>query len=124
MSRESPRWRSRPRTWSATSSWAASSRPTTGPPRAAATRRSESLTNTITAAIDLVVDSELWAQEPAAEATVRDAIAAAADLVRALPAAAAEVSVVLTDDAAIRALNRTWRKIDKPTNVLSFPSPA
>ena len=30
---------------------------------------------------------------------------------------------MLTDDAAIRALNRNWRNIDKPTNVLSFPSP-
>jgi probable rRNA maturation factor len=29
--------------------------------------------------------------------------------------------VVLTDDAAQRALNREWRGIDKPTNVLSFP---
>ena len=29
---------------------------------------------------------------------------------------------VLTDDAAIRALNRDWRGIDKPTNVLSFPA--
>ncbi len=33
-----------------------------------------------------------------------------------------EVSVVLTDDAAIRRLNRDWRHIDKPTNVLSFPA--
>ena len=41
---------------------------------------------------------------------------------RALPAASGEVSVVLTDDAAIRALNRHWRQIDKPTNVLSFPA--
>ena len=32
------------------------------------------------------------------------------------------MSVLLTDDAAIRALNREWRGIDKPTNVLSFPA--
>ena len=32
-----------------------------------------------------------------------------------------EVSVVLTNDAEIRDLNRTWRDQDKPTNVLSFP---
>jgi probable rRNA maturation factor len=37
------------------------------------------------------------------------------------PLAAAEVSVVLTDDASIRRLNREFRGIDKPTNVLSFP---
>jgi len=28
---------------------------------------------------------------------------------------------VLLDDAAQQALNRDWRQIDKPTNVLSFP---
>ena len=28
---------------------------------------------------------------------------------------------MLTDDSAIRSLNRNWRGIDKPTNVLSFP---
>ena len=32
-----------------------------------------------------------------------------------------EVSIVLSNDAEIRALNRTWRGQDKPTNVLSFP---
>ena len=33
----------------------------------------------------------------------------------------AELSIVLTDDAEQRELNREWRGIDKPTNVLSFP---
>lgn len=30
-------------------------------------------------------------------------------------------SLVLTDDAEVRALNAEWRGKDKPTNVLSFP---
>jgi probable rRNA maturation factor len=34
-----------------------------------------------------------------------------------------EASVMLTNDAQIQELNRTWRNKDKPTNVLSFPSP-
>ncbi|MCW5771698.1 MAG: rRNA maturation RNase YbeY [Rhodospirillaceae bacterium] len=34
---------------------------------------------------------------------------------------AAEVSVVLADDAFVRKLNRDHRGKDKPTNVLSFP---
>ena len=34
----------------------------------------------------------------------------------------AELGIMLTDDAAMRTLNRAWRGIDKPTNVLSFPS--
>lgn len=32
-----------------------------------------------------------------------------------------ELSVRLTDDAEVRALNAEWRGKDKPTNVLSFP---
>ncbi len=67
--------------------------------------------------VDIEAASPLWAQQPEAEAMVRAAIAAAAQCVP----AAGEVSVLLTDDAAIRVLNRDWRGIDKPTNVLSFP---
>ena len=33
----------------------------------------------------------------------------------------AEVSVTLTDDETIRALNRDYRRIDRATDVLSFP---
>ncbi len=31
------------------------------------------------------------------------------------------VSLLFTDDEAVRSLNREWRGKDKPTNVLSFP---
>ncbi|MDB5361511.1 MAG: ybeY [Rhodospirillales bacterium] len=34
----------------------------------------------------------------------------------------AGIGILLTDDAAIRELNRTWRGKDSPTNVLSFPA--
>jgi probable rRNA maturation factor len=33
-----------------------------------------------------------------------------------------ELSVLLTTDAAIRVLNREWRRKDRPTDVLSFPA--
>ena len=33
-----------------------------------------------------------------------------------------ELSVVLSDDASVRALNKRWRGKDAPTNVLSFAS--
>ena len=33
-----------------------------------------------------------------------------------------ELSVLLTDDATIRVLNREWRRKDRPTDVLSFPA--
>jgi len=67
--------------------------------------------------IEIEIASPLWAQQPEAEATVCAAIDAA---VQRVPAPG-EVSVLLTDDAAVRVLNRDWRGIDKPTNVLSFP---
>ncbi len=35
--------------------------------------------------------------------------------------ACAELSVLLSDDAAIRALNAAWRGADRPTNILAFP---
>jgi probable rRNA maturation factor len=70
--------------------------------------------------IDVQVQSSLWNAEPAAAGTVHRAIAAAVRH----RAARGEISVVLTDDAAIRQLNRDWRQIDKPTNVLSFPAAA
>src|SRR4026207_2297981 len=67
--------------------------------------------------IDLRIESPLWDGQPLAEKTVRNsALAAAAALSR----ASGEVSIVLTNDSAIRSLNRDWRGIDKPTNVLSF----
>ena len=67
--------------------------------------------------IDVVIEAAPW--NSGSEATVRRAIAAAA------PAglACAELSVVLTDDASIRALNKQWRDRDEATNVLSFPAP-
>jgi probable rRNA maturation factor len=71
--------------------------------------------------ISIQIQSPLWEAEPAAEQTVRDAIAAAAVT---LSTADDEVSILLTDDKAIRLLNREWRGIDKPTNVLSFPAAA
>lgn len=34
------------------------------------------------------------------------------------------VEILFTDDREMRRLNRKWRKLDKPTDVLSFPSGA
>src|SRR3569833_3512937 len=70
--------------------------------------------------IDIDIQSPLWQAQPEAERTVREAIAAAAGRAP----SAGEVSVLFADDAAVQALNRDWRRIDKPTNVLSFPSDA
>ncbi|HXI87969.1 MAG TPA: rRNA maturation RNase YbeY [Parvularculaceae bacterium] len=40
------------------------------------------------------------------------------------PRLGGEVALLLTDDAAVRALNKRFRGKDEPTNVLSFPSGA
>jgi probable rRNA maturation factor len=72
-------------------------------------------------AIDVAIDSELWKRQPEAEDVIRRAIIEATHASNARPG---EIAVVLTDDAAIRALNKRWRGFDKATNVLSFPAQA
>ncbi|MBO4643135.1 MAG: rRNA maturation RNase YbeY [Alphaproteobacteria bacterium] len=37
-----------------------------------------------------------------------------------IPVKQAEISVLLTDDSAVHSLNKEYRGMDKPTNVLSF----
>ncbi len=71
--------------------------------------------------VDVAVEAEGW---PAieVEALARAAVAAALAESGARVAAGAEVAILFGDDAAIRALNRDWRGIDKATNVLSFPA--
>src|SRR5690348_10329920 len=69
--------------------------------------------------IDLVVESALWNAVPGAEALLRRAISEAA---AALSTKGAELAIVLSDDSAIRVLNRDWRGVDAATNVLSFPA--
>jgi probable rRNA maturation factor len=69
--------------------------------------------------VDVLVQSPQWKEQRGAAATVRKAINAAADEIS---SPSGDVVVVLTNDAAIRKLNKQWRKIDKPTNVLSFPA--
>jgi len=68
---------------------------------------------------EIAVESALWEAQPEAEQTVRDAISAAA----AHSTQGGEVSILLSDDSSVRELNRQWRGLDKPTNVLSFPAP-
>lgn len=73
------------------------------------------------AQIALSIDCPGWADAlPDAAALARGAVEAA--LCGAPVGPLAEVSVVLTDDAAQRALNKAWRGRDSATNVLSFPA--
>ena len=69
--------------------------------------------------IDMLVESALWRRQAEAAAAARRAVIKAAD---ALSTPRSELAIVLTDDSTIRLLNRDWRGVDAPTNVLSFPA--
>lgn len=71
--------------------------------------------------VDVLAESPLWEAAPDAEAVVRRAISQASAVVDP-NGPAAEVAVLLCDDATIAALNAQWRGRDEPTNVLSFPA--
>jgi probable rRNA maturation factor len=70
--------------------------------------------------IDICIEGGDWAALAGLEALVERSARAA------LAAAGKDgsVSILLTDDRAIRALNAGFRGKDKATNVLSFPAPA
>lgn len=72
--------------------------------------------------IDVRVEAGDWGVLGDCQALAERAIAAAIEAAgcRLLPGA--ELSILLSDDATIRNLNRDWRGKDKPTNVLSFPA--
>jgi probable rRNA maturation factor len=72
--------------------------------------------------LDIMIEAGDWSRLEDAEALAQKA-AEAALAVTYEADEAFEASVMLTDDAQIRELNRTWRAKDKPTNVLSFPAP-
>jgi probable rRNA maturation factor len=69
--------------------------------------------------IEVIIKSKRWRTSKGVERTLRRAIANAAAT---LSTPAAELAIVLTDDAAMRRLNRAWRGVDATTNVLSFPN--
>ena len=66
--------------------------------------------------IDIAIQSDLWPDcAPLADKAV-SAVAKELENPR-----MGELSLVLSDDAKVHALNKTYRDKDKPTNVLSFP---
>ncbi len=73
--------------------------------------------------IDFAIEGTLWENAPditgwaaaaIGEAILKSGIKLKPDV---------EISIMLTDDDAIRELNAQWRGKDQPTNVLSFPAP-
>jgi probable rRNA maturation factor len=70
------------------------------------------------AKLDVLIESGLWKRPGTVKTLLRRAIGRAAAV---LSTSGVELAIVLTDDSAIRLLNRQWRGIDMATNVLSFP---
>jgi probable rRNA maturation factor len=88
-------------------------------PSKPALRRTAKAKAASTPKIDMLVESDLWKRPAGARSIARRAIAKAAEV---LSTPRSELAIVLTDDSAIRLLNREWRGVDAATNVLSFPA--
>src|SRR5262249_8138951 len=69
--------------------------------------------------VDIVVESALWKDQRGFRTLLRRAVAEAGAV---LSTSDAELAIVLTDDSAVRTLNRKWRGKDEATNVLAFPA--
>ncbi len=72
--------------------------------------------------IDIVIEADGWRALDAPETLAKAVIAATVEAGGLSLATGAEVSILLCDDGFITDLNRRWRGIDRPTNVLAFPS--
>jgi len=73
-------------------------------------------------ALDIMVEADAWAQSGDIEGIARRPAQAAMAAAPDAPTEELAATLLLTDDAAIRELNRIWRGHDRATNVLSFPS--
>ena len=69
--------------------------------------------------IAVIVNDEAWPD--GLEERAEEAVLAAVTFAKPKIKGAAELSIVLTNDAEQHALNRQWRGKDSSTNVLSFP---
>jgi probable rRNA maturation factor len=74
-------------------------------------------------AIDVRIEAGKWLSRAKLTALAGRSLAAAVAKARPKLAPEPELSLLFTDDAHIRVLNRQYRGKDKPTNVLSFPAP-
>ena len=77
--------------------------------------------------IQVSVEEGDWPSEDALQALAERVLGAAAAYLKKnekqpFPKIAPELSLVFTDDAAIREINAEWREQDKATNVLSVPA--
>jgi probable rRNA maturation factor len=72
-------------------------------------------------AISVTIDRNAWKKTPALDRVARAATRAALT-VAGLDARHCDLSIAFADDATVACLNRQWRSMGEPTNVLSFPA--
>jgi probable rRNA maturation factor len=88
-----------------------------GPSRKSATRAPGAKLD-----VAVVRHDEAWRAAGVTDTMLARAARAGFGTARPASAGTYEVSILLTDDDEMRALNRTWRSKDTATNVLSFPA--
>lgn len=71
--------------------------------------------------VAISIESPNWRKIPHVSKTTRTAIKRSLEVTRFSLPKKSELSVLLCSDVRIRELNKAWRKIDRATNVLSFP---
>ena len=72
--------------------------------------------------VDVEIEAEGWSKIGGVEHLARRSAEAALRAAAAETADPHSATILLTDDEAVRELNRAWRGQDKATNVLSFPA--
>jgi probable rRNA maturation factor len=73
-------------------------------------------------AISVVIEDPRWREDPSVLRLIRRAARLALAASRKTGGNAPALTILLADDARLRALNASFRRKDKATNVLSFPS--
>ena len=72
--------------------------------------------------VEFVESAARWRRALPARRLAREAVKAAAGEAGVKLMRGAEMTIHLSDDAGVRALNKQYRQKDTPTNVLSFPA--
>ena len=73
---------------------------------------------------EVAIEDDRWCSHPDIEDKVLAAVTAFRDSPLGVAPAASAVTIVLSDDARVAALNGNFRQKPSPTNVLSFPADA
>ena len=76
----------------------------------------------VTLEVEIERHGDAWRDAAFNRSVIEQAARAALRAGPPLPQGVYQVTLVLTDDAEVRALNRTWRGKDAATNVLAFPT--